>query len=275
MEILRLTEPVIIRAPNFWGFPAEIEFSPSPHPGWWWQVDSINQVLMDHFYADCSKLRTRLIFRKSKLEVYEHIGILKWFGLDNVVVRSTTWPPHFGSALAMWQRLKPYCQKDSRRVVSWQTVKERVCWLYPKPRGSNVGFTEILPAEKPGIDLEVVYSYEPIGERSYSVSSLNSVALEEICRYPSQGIHSLCHSIMRLTSLIGWPERQTITWPKDHTPEETMHRFVLHRTADLLGAFSLLCDNKHMFAAKIISHHAGHEADINAIKEAAQLLTPL
>jgi len=271
MHPLKLTEPVTIRAPNLWGFPSEIKFSPTPHPGWWWQVNPITTAKISPELIDKQTLRTRLVFGKRKLEIFEHIGILKWFGLDGVVVESKPWPPHFGCALRLWEELRPFCKEDASRDVAWYGVTKRVCWLYPKLRSGQVGFTEILPSEKPGLELEIAYSYPPIGTKKMTFSSINTALLEEICRYPSQGVSHWFYYLLKFASYFGAPTYKTATWPKDNPPEETMRRFVLHRASDLLGALSLLCEDG-LFSGKIISHHGGHESDVKAILQAEEVL---
>lgn len=271
MHPLRLIFPVTIRAPDFWGFLSEITFTPVPHPGWWWEIGPRTSALIEPSIVDKKFRRTRLSWNGKKLEAYEHIGVLRWFGLSSVLIRSNAWPPHFGSGLAIWQKLKPFCQEDDSRQLPWYTVKEQVCWTYPTLRGGEVGFTEILPAEKPGIEIEVAYSYPPLGKKTIQFLSLNQTVLEEICEYPSQGISGWFRGYTKLVSFFKSSYRQTITWPRDYPPDETLRRFVFHRAADLLGSLSLLCQDG-LFAGRVVSHYSGHEADSEVVNKAAVIL---
>lgn len=275
MRPLILQYPITIQAPNFWGRSSEIRFSPGPAAGWWWDVDGCIVPITPEC-ASSKHLRLRLSFHKKRFELYEHIGVLRFFGLTNVLVAlSKPWPPHFGSGLPMWQKVKKYCQTDESQTLPWYTVAEALRWEYPEKRGGCVGFTEIQPATEPRLDLEVGYSYLLCGGLEVMNFSLpNEELLEQVCQYPSQGVQKGWYTLSKITSFFGWPVPNTTTWPKKLDPAEVRRRFVLHRAADLLGALSLLCKDG-LFAGKIVSHCSGHRADIEVISRAWKMLKPL
>lgn len=272
---LVLTQPVTIAGSNFWGRKAEITFSPSEWPGWWWEFLPSQTVKIIPSIVEKKKLRTQLAFHEKKLEIFEHFGVIRWFGLHNVRIKSDKWPPHFGSAHLLWQKLKPFCKQDTLRQTKWQTVCNPVRWEYPELRGGKIGFTEILPLDKPILEMDITYGYPPLGLKNMCFSIPDIATLEEICRFPRQGISRNMYHIEKFASLFGWPNFHKTVWPNHYSPEETMRRFVLHRTADLLGVLCLLCQDSGLFAGKIISHHSGHEADLRAVKMAWELLRPI
>jgi hypothetical protein len=212
--------------------------------------------------------RIRLICPGRKLEVFEHIGILRWVGLNAIVLSSDPWPPHFGNGLPLWEALRTHCQKDLSKTISWQTVVDPVKWVYPNLRGGKKGFTQIFPVNEQKLYLDVTFSYRPYGEITVNMVLPDELdKLEEVFKYPAQGTSAFLHKFLfRATSHFGWPKRSTITWPQDHSKEELMRRFVLHRVLDLLGGLSLLC-GEGLFAGRVVSRYSGHQADIEAARK--------
>lgn len=272
---LVLTQPVTIAGPDYWGRKAEITFYPSASPGWWWDFIPHQSVKITPSIIEKRKIRTRLAFHEKNLEIFEHFGIIRWFGLHDVRIKSDKWPPHFGCAHLLWEKLKPFCKENPSSPVKWHTVDRLVRWNYPELRGGEMGFTEILPSDKPVLELEIAYGYPPLGSKDMHFSIPDTETLEKICLFPSQGVFRSMYHLGKLASFFGWPHLHKSVWPNHYPSEEVMRRFVLHRTADLLGALCLLCKDGGLFAGKVISHYSGHEADLHVVKKAWELLVPL
>lgn len=190
-------------------------------------------------------------------------------------IKSDRWPPFFGGANQLWQKIKPFCQNDPSVTTQWHTISRPVRWFYSQPRGGEIGFTEILPSNNPALELDVVYGYPPLGNINVRFCIPNVRILERICHFPTQGLSKWLYHTAKCASFLGWPNFHNIAWPQHFPREEVMQRFVLHRTADLLGALSLLCQDNGFFAGKVISHHSGHEVDLRAVRMAHALLKPL
>ncbi len=269
-----LTRPVSIAGPDFWGRKSEITFSPSKLPGWWWNFRPNEIVEISAQIARKKKSRICLSFHDENLEVFEHIGSIAWLGLRDVIISSSKWPPHFGAVNPLWQRIKPFCKEEELRLpMRWRTITKPVRWEYPGLRGGQRGFTEILPANKPGLELDISYGYAPFGIKNACFSLPNQKILETILRFPSQGVSRPMYWASKVASFFGWPHGSTVIWPKHRPAERTMWRFVLHRTADLLGTLCLLCQKECPFACRVVSHFSGHEADIRAAQMANAFLT--
>lgn len=271
MYPLQLQSEVRIRAPNFWGLNGELIFRPTQATGWWWSTGN-DFVPIIPAIIDNKVRRLRLLSGNKKLEVYEHIGVLRWFGLCQVAIKSSSsWPPHFGSGLALWRAIEPFCSVANQEEIPWYTVKEPIRWEYPELRHGLRAFTEILPNDKPMIELDVTYSYPGVGTGTRHFCLPDNGALKEICTYPSQGLSWGNYYLSLVATFFGWPNHNAVTWRQEYAPEETLRRFILHRAADLLGGLSLLCQDG-LLAARVVSHCSGHKADTEVVLKARSLL---
>lgn len=273
MNVFRLTKPVSITGPNFFGRKAVITFSPSEAEGWWWKTRNgtvrISPGLLTRKFR-----RTALCSDGQTFNVFEHIGFFRYLGLLDVVIETPAWPPHLGSALPMWEQLRPHCFVDSVSSPRWYTLVEPVKYEYKKARVGFDAYTRIYPSKEPGLRLNVSYYHKGFRYERLFVSLLDNRAAEEIGRHPSQGV-GWFYKILRVTSRLGlFPPKGSVTWPQGMWIAEASRRFLLHRIADLIGTLSLLCQDG-LFAADVESQCAGHEADVSCVLQAQSRLIKL
>lgn len=149
MHPIRLKSDVSIEAPNFWGFRGNVVFSPLiEKSNWWFWKTDWGSVRIEPEIIDRKTRRLRLSYENQKMEIFEHIGVLRWFGLCGVSIKSTPWPPYCGNSSAFWQALKPFCRVDASEEIKWYTLRKPVRWVYPMPRSNQRAFTEISRSTK-------------------------------------------------------------------------------------------------------------------------------
>lgn len=273
MHPIQLKSEVIIEGPNFLGLKGKITFSPlKPEYGWVWQDDRSFFISINPAIVDDKTRRTRLFFQGKKIEIFEHIGVLRWFGLCGLSIKSSSWPPYYGRALEFWEAIKPVCEEDTSKEINWYTVKEPVRWTYPKPRNNRIAFTEIRPNAKKELKMEVRCSYPGFGGYTLYFCFPDNKELEKLCSVHTQGWPPYFYCFSRIASKCGWPHHKAAIWIQDHGKELlTLEKFVYHRAADLLGTLSLLCQDG-LLSANVISVCSGHKADIETVLKAYGLL---
>lgn len=276
MNAIRLTQKVTIESPDFRGLKGKLTFYPlDSKNGWMWRSKESFLISINPAIVDNKVRRTRLYFQGRKLQIYEHIGVLRWFGLCGVSIESTLWPPYYGRAFEFWQAIKPLCEVDTSKDINWYTVREPVKWTYPKPRNNQTAFTEIRPNAKKELKMKITCNYPGMGAWTSYFSFPNNEKLEELCLAYGQGWPPYLYHFSKIASKCGWPHHKASTWVQEHGKGLiTLEQFINHRAADLLGALSLLCRDG-LLSASVTSICSGHEADINAIIRADKLLYPL
>ena len=272
MHPIRLKTSVTIQGPNLWGLNGKITFHPSgSRDGWiWWVRNSFNTSISPAI-IDKKARRTRLYCQGKKLQIFEHIGALRFFGLCRVYIESTTWPPYHGRSIELWQAIRKHCKEDTSEEINWYALRKPVRWTYPKPRNSKIAFTEIRPSTKKQLRLKIMCSYPGLQSCQLEFSFPNRDVLEELCRVHSPGWPPILYHLLKVPSLFGWPHYKKIFWPQDYSKTEASIKLVHHRALDLLGALSLLCRDG-LLSADVTSICSGHEADINTIIEADKYL---
>lgn len=278
MHPIRLKQKVTVRGPNLWHCDlwrseGQVIFTPSIDKGWWWKIEGAPAVLIDPAVVDVgSKLRrARLVFGNRKMEVFEHISVLRWLGLCDLLLESTPWPPHFGRPFDFWQAVKPHCQEDSSREIKWYTVRKTVKWVYPESRRVR-GFTEIRPSTDKRLKLIVTRHYAGLEPRTEEFIFPNQNLLEKLCLVPSQGWPSYLYYPLKTASMfLDWPHLESAVWIRERGREKASWDFLYHGVIDLLGALSLLCRDG-LLSADVISFCSGHRADVEAVIEANKLL---
>ena len=266
MNPIRLNSEVTIRGPDFWGKQSFITFYPTDkEKGWRWKTKN-GVVLISPSIVQRKMRRFKIYSGSEKIEVFEHIGLLRYFGLCNLMIESSPWPPYYGSGFKFWEAIKPFCSIDNSSEIPWYTIKTPVRWAYPKSRNGYRAFTEIQPNKNKRLEIEVIYSL-PGGVYTQCFSFPDDKLLEKICQYNSQGLSDFSYYMAKVISLFGWPHFEHIAWRHQLTQENALKCFTIHRAADLLGALCLLCRDG-LLSAKIISRCSGHEADIQAILKA-------
>lgn len=270
MKTLRLQKAVTIEGSDFWGRKAWIKFIPSDIPGWFWRPDkNIKPIPITSRIAENQKNRITLSFLGHKLHVYEHIGVLRFLGINGVIIESTPWPPYHGRPLELWDALKTQCI-DGDTKLAWCTIKRAMVYKYPGTEQKRLTF--IRPLARPGLRIEIVVEYNGLGYKELIVTlpEDKEILLSALSAY-SQGWPRWRYALSRAASLCGWPHHNKVVWPQEHTPQKTLEQFALHRLVDVLGDFSL-AHHKKLIAGVIISERSGHEADLETVKSLKLLL---
>lgn len=277
MHPIQLKSKVTIEGPNLFGLNGKLTFYPlDPKDGWqwiWWNKSL--PISIDPAIINIKARRTMLCFEGKKLQVYEHIGVLRWFGLCGVSVESTSWPPYYDRSFEFWQAIKPFCKEDTSKEINWYTLRKSVRWTYPKLRNNQTAFTEIRPSTKKELKIEIMCNYPGLGAWTNYFSFPNNEELEKLCLAYGPGWPPYLYHFSKIASKCGWPHHRAFTWVQEHEKGLiTLEQFINHRAADLLGALSLLCRDG-LLSADVTSVCSGHEADIKAIFQANELLCRL
>ncbi|MBU2634870.1 hypothetical protein KJ841_00140 [Patescibacteria group bacterium] len=276
MHPIRLKSEVTIEDPNFWGFKGKLIFSPlGSDYGWIWRDNRKFFISINPSIVDKKARRTRLYFEGKKLQIYEHIGVLRWFGLCGLSIRSTSWPPYYGRSFEFWQAIKPFCEQDMSKHINWYTIRKPVRWNYPKLRNNQTAFTEIRPNTKKELKMEIMCSYSGMGAWTNYFSFPNNEELEKLCLTYGQGWPPYLYHFSKIASKGGWPHHRAFIWVQEHGKGLIiLEQFINHRAADLLGSLSLLCRDG-LLSASVTSICSGYEADIKTIFQADKLLYSL
>ena len=198
------------------------------------------------------------------LNIWEHIGVLRWTGLDGVFVSGTRWPPYFGRALEIWEKLAPYCTLTDE-PMEWIRPRWKNRWVYANGRS---GYVEIEPhkdLDQTGLDIEVKIDYLTLGEETRhfrlpcSTEDWHTMLASKSPGWPRWRYEVCC-----LAEKFGWPHMNSVTWPQEMPPSVALQQFALHRVGDLLGALSLVSSRK-LLSGKVTSYCAGHEADLGLL----------
>ncbi len=113
---LRLTNSVTYSGRGFWGGQKSITLHSASHSEWsWLPSESIRPIPIIPSFSECTRSRIRLIGTMGQtLEVFEHIGALRYAGLVGVQIEGEGWPPYDGCSKGLWELVK----SNSREVVS-------------------------------------------------------------------------------------------------------------------------------------------------------------
>lgn len=277
MNQIQLNSEVYVNGPDLFGRKAQISFHPlnPSFTGWWWRENQhAPSLLVNPGIINLKSRRTQLFSGNNKLEVYEHIGALRWFGLCDVLIESTPWPPYHGRFLELWQAIKPYCQEVDSREISWYTLEKKVKWVYPEPRNGLTAFTEICPNDRKELKISLISSYPGLKTSEINLVFPNKDLLEELSAVCSQGWPPILYYLLKIPSFFRWPHYNNIVWAQQQGKESASIKFAHHRVVDLLGLLSILCRDG-LLSANVTSVCSGHKADIGAILQANGLLYKL
>lgn len=271
---IQLIRPITYSHPDFWGRTSNIQLRPSHKNEWRWVPDDGTPLPIEPGCITTDCRRMQLSARNKKLEVLEHIGVLRFGGLLGVNLVGTGWPPYHGRALELWNMIQSQSEPlQNANAISHYTVSEAARFEYSKCRGSTgeSAFTEIRPAIDRELRLDIHIDYPGLGQHSETFNLPDSRVFTEICSAHAQGWPRYTSKIERIVRCLGWPHKNCVTWPNDRNPKETLRLFALHRAQDLLGALSLLCKDG-FFVGHVISNCSGHHGDFKAVKMAHPLL---
>ena len=158
MHPIVLKNRVDITGPNFWGLKGKLTFFPTLVSGWRWNINPAYPIIEPSIVANKQR-RLRLSYYGKKLEIYEHLGVLRWFGLCNLFIESSPWFPYYGRSIEIWQAIKPFCEENTSKEIKWYTIEKPVRWEYPELRGGQKAFTEIQPNTEQALEMKITGSY--------------------------------------------------------------------------------------------------------------------
>ena len=265
MHALHLRRSVTITGTDYFNRPASISFHPYDKAGWFWKTKDSGIQPITPDLLQYRKRRLSLIYGKDELTVFEHIGALRFTGLDGILIESSPWPPYHGRTLELWEALNPHC-KDGGKALRWYTPIHPVrCDCAGNPKR----FTKIVPSQNKCLTALVAIDYPDLGEIElcHGFDGLGDAStLESIFAAKSQGWPMwLYHPSRVLQWFPRRPPHKMMTWPQEHAPHEALRLFSEHRLLDMLGGISVLVPPGGMLAGNIVSMRSGHHGDMRVV----------
>lgn len=276
MRILQLQRPALLEAPGYRPFVdkhSRIEIVPGKN-GSGWQWDTGQHVLpVSPLLLDRRARRARLKHGDATLEIFEHIGPLRWLGLEDIVIRSTPWPPYHGRPLELWESVERAGLKNTEGKFQWVTPTEKIVSYWDD--GNPKRFTEIIPNYEPELDIVIHIDYKGLGTFDWEVKISNekgTPTLTEAFERRSQGWPSWLYYPSLVADFLGvWGHHDHICWPQDAgIPGFTLIDFAAHRLVDLLGLLAIATPSHHLLAGKVVSYCSGHAMDLLLCKRLSE-----
>lgn len=206
--------------------------------------------------------RVCLEYHGQKLEVFEHIGVLRWFGLDGVAIESTPWPPYHGRPYELWEKVLEAVEEISGEHWKWFSISGSVGAAH----NSSLGYTEIKPHNERELYIKITSRYDGIGTEEMEFNYPEDLPFLEIAmRAHALGWPIWTYYLSKAASVVWWPHHSKVTWLQEKGPDETLRLIVLHRLVDLLGPLSIAAP-EGLLAAQIESFASGHRADVHALQ---------
>jgi UDP-3-O-acyl-N-acetylglucosamine deacetylase len=263
MKKLRLNESVTVKGYDLFGRKSSITFRPSEQPGWWW--DNNGKVIpIDRKIVKLKKNQLILEKNGQKLHTIEHILVLRWLGLDGVIIQSDSWPPYHGRPQEIWDSLKPKTSPVAEEV-KWG---QHLCFKHVHHDDNRT--VQFCPGLSKGLSLKIICDFPKFGRREkwFMISQEGDPILEKCLGARALACNSrsiIIQSISGFLYHLGlWRHHHCLAWPNIRQ-ESLLDELVSHRLIDLLGALAML--NKNWLPAGIIiSHKGGHALDLELIK---------
>ncbi len=257
-----LSRSVTITGKNFLNKRSAITFAPYSKLGWWWKVgDEI--IPIDWRIARYKKGRVQLFYKGHVLNVWEHIGILRFLGIDCVLISADTWPPYY-TALEYFTELSPYLY-GTEAILPVVRFPQKGEYASANKLGSYV---VLAPQPLPDLRLEVVSQWEDLPENKQSIlfSKLYETAkILEVLSAKPQGLSKRKVPAKVLSTLGIWGHMRTVSWKSDFPSKEVAAiHWGYHRMQDFLGELSLVSHTALPIGAAT-SYMAGHRETLSAI----------
>jgi UDP-3-O-acyl-N-acetylglucosamine deacetylase len=267
MQRIILRSEVIVQGRDFWGRNSQMRFEPGEKgSGWLWRT---NGLLVPLNYSTVSRGTRQIQFELDGrfFHIYEHIGWLKYLGLMDVVIRTDPWPPYFGRGAEYFEAILSQISTTDEEI-KWVTVGKDIRW------SDGNSSLEVLPRGSKTLGLSVAVDYKGYGVEHQGLEFPNSQALRLVADAYTQGWPSYLYYLSLAASMFGWPHHGRIIWPQKHLASELVVMFAHHRFLDLLGALSLVSQDR-LLSAQVFSVHCGHKGDLAMISRIVKSLKPL
>ncbi|MFZ2072624.1 MAG: hypothetical protein WA101_01735 [Minisyncoccia bacterium] len=271
-----LTRDVTVPGPNFFGTKSSITFVPVEEPGWFLLVgegEKLQKIPIDHRIASYCSGRIKISFNSTEINIWEHIGALRFLGIDGIGVKvpvGSKWPPYLGGAAAYYKELVPYIKTIDEKIPeikirgcsSWRDLSkiERIVFIAETANGSMQNRSLILDVSAQWKPFPEDHIWLNVGEES------RDFLINEVFQSKPQGYPLSRYYAAKTASFFGWPNMKYISWANDFkSPEEFAHQCCLHRVQDFLGGLSLA---SHFALPKgsAYSLNGGHKGDLRVVK---------
>lgn len=265
---LRLREPVMISGRDIFSRKAYIEFWPIggiPN-GWWWEYEEGEVIPIDFTIAQNRARRIVLCHKNAVLDMWDHIGSLRFTGLDGIVIKigPGNYVPYFTNPMEYWNKLKDFCVSVCEDV-KWFKIKNPVEINLDNQQGS----IKVAPIknEFEVLDVKIMVNFPELepAETSLFFPFQSELSLEKIFSARTPGMPKW---VFYLSRIFWWPHHDKVLWPYNNGDDGygISKEIANHRLGDFLAAWSLL-SHEGFVATRISSHMAGHREDIELLKK--------
>jgi UDP-3-O-acyl-N-acetylglucosamine deacetylase len=269
-----LTEAVDITGLDFLGRNAAVRLEPSGKPGWYIRAGGRDVLIAAqhlHYRFRRVVLCGGSLPAHFMLQVVEHLLALRWFVDEVRIVPRTSWLPYGdSSALIFWQELTKAGRMRPDGHLTGVTIHGVHSEGQRKKLRDPVLYVAGVASGSDSVVIDVKIDY-PIGVDSYRLKLPTSTAgAEEIIRARAPGWPRWWYGAATVFQhTIGWPHRDSISWPDRHRPDLTLREWARHRALDVLGTFGAALRPETMLIVNILSDCAGHRPDVAVLKRMA------
>lgn len=257
----KLIKEVTVPGKNFLRQKSSITFLPAGKPGWWLRTKHAGDVPIDHRIARHKEGRIQLCCGGTRLNVWEHIGALRFMGIDGViVVVHNSWPPFLGGM----RGYRPYFLEKGVTVDDGvlPIIKPK---KYERYESYNhiLATTAISPSEKLVLNVQAKWGDLPWYSERLVVEEISNGLWEDIWNSKPQGWpKGRSPFFTLLIRLFKNLNREEVAWIKDFPDEKSAsYGWGLHRVQDILGCASL-CSHIALPVMQYDSYLAGHKEDL-------------
>lgn len=233
--------------------------------GWHWQIGRRAFVPIDHRILHLETKRLVLKHGKATLNVHEHIGVLKFLGLDDVIISCTgSWPPYHGRPYELWEQLFPFTEEEG--VVEWKGCDS---FGTGEHDGRKTYFTQT-SSWKDGLMIDLSVKYPGIGGYGLRWNTDEQDKLVRYLKAPAPVYPGWYRYPAEILKGVGiWKHHHRVSWPHKEHPDDWVANAGKHRLCDLLGALSLTYHDALPYGY-VESRRAGHATDFEAIMQWAK-----
>ena len=274
MKRLVLTQSVpIIEGKSPTGGTAWIKFEPMPNneKGIYWKVPNdrgdYDYIEIDHRIAKMSKRLHNIYLKHGEniLYVYEHIGALRFWGLDGFSIEASMWPPYV-TTWFMLEKILPYTKELDEEIQYFSFGQPYYPSLFLNEDGLDKS-VKIIPNNNGETILNMYIDYRDFNIRDKKRMTVTKDMLKSIFPIGPQG---LSKPLRFLSKILGCEYHKIVVWPDQEKNKELLiWKFVAHTMVDRLGELSLFSHNM-LPSCEIDSRCAGHKMVLQLIKDISQ-----